>query len=138
MLCHWPASQSVSQSIIGPAAGLQVLGRSRPGTGRASVSPAARRPPGADAGVPVACAGDARRALRHRPLVRRSVSQSVHHRPLVAAESGRSRRRDVNLKWPLRRDISFHRWHIMLDAFPLARQSVCQSIIDPGRRWRSR
>jgi hypothetical protein len=34
----------------------------------------------------------------------------------------------VNLKWPLRRDISVHRWHIMLDAFPLARQSVCLSV----------
>ncbi len=71
MLCHWPACQSVSQSIIGPAAGL--LGRSGPGPGRASVPPAARRPPGAGA------------------LVRQSVSLSVHHRPLVAAESGRSR-----------------------------------------------
>ena len=31
-------------------------------------------------------------------------------------------------KWPFRRDISFHRWHIMLDAFPLARQSVSLSV----------
>ena len=61
------------------------------------------------------------------------VSQSVSPSSTPAAAGGAggsraSRWRDVNLKWPPRRDISYHRWHIMFDAFPLARQSVCLSV----------
>ena len=74
MLSHWPASQSVCQSMIDPARRWRSWWQSARGLSR---------------------------ALRWR---------------------------DVNLKWPPRRDISYHRWHIMFDAFPLARQSVCLSV----------
>jgi hypothetical protein len=106
MLSHWPASQSVCQSIIDPArrwrsrwqSGLEMKRRELEvaTSKRHFISPLAHYVWCFPTGPPVCL----------------SVSPSLT--PAAAGGAGGSRAsrwRDVNVKWPPRRDISFHSWH---------------------------